>query len=255
MFCAWLFMSFHFTLMKVPSSERRLSVYTVQIGSLLYLVLYCLCIIIILLLIIYAAYHFYHLKLLNFSLLILFPVLFKQTGLSVFLAYFVAMGIPFAILIALSLCIQNAFLVSSQLWLARWSSSNVTGSSENSRYLGIYAGLGSGQAVFVCASSFLMAFASYKASTILHEKLLVNVMHLALSFFEVTPTGRILNRFSKDVDMVDSVIPQVLMEVFRSAMGVVGVVFIICYSTPLFLAVLLPLAVIYFLTQVRRNFL
>ena len=170
-----------------------------------------------------------------------------------FVAYFVAMGIPFAILVSFSIFLQKAFLVSSQIWLAHWSSSNVTGSSENTRYLGIYAGLGSGQAVFVCSSSFLLAFASYKASTILHEKLLVNVMHLALSFFEVTPTGRILNRFSKDVDMVDSVIPMVLQELFRSAMGVVGVVFIISYSTPFFLVVLLPLAVIYLLTQVRRS--
>lgn len=164
-----------------------------------------------------------------------------------------SMGILFSIFVFLAIFIEKAFLVSSQIWLAHWSSSNVTGSSENSRYLGIYTGFGCGQAVFVCISSFVMAHASFKASTILHEKLLVNVMHLALSFFEITPTGRILNRFSKDVDMVDSVIPNVLLEVFKSGLGIVGVIFIISYSTPIFLSILLPLAVIYFLTQVRRS--
>ena len=95
-----------------------------------------------------------------------------------------------------------------------------------------------------------MAYASFKASTTLHEKLLVNIMHLALAFFEVTPTGRILNRFSKDVDMVDSVIPTVLQQFLGSSFNVLGVVFIISFATPLFLAVLFPLALLYFITQV-----
>ena len=160
------------------------------------------------------------------------------------------MGIGFTIFFFLSLILSTASLVSSQIWLAYWSSSNITDTSENSRYLGIYAGIGVGQAVFVTASSFLMAYASYKASAALHEKLLVNILHLALAFFEVTPTGRILNRFSKDVDMVDSVIPTVLQQFFGSTFNVIGVIFIISFTTPLFLTVLFPLALLYVLTQV-----
>ncbi len=160
------------------------------------------------------------------------------------------MGIGFTVFLFLSLILSTASLVASQIWLAHWSSSNITDTSENTRYLGIYAGVGLGQAVFVTASSFLMAIASFRASTALHEKLLLNIMHLALAFFEVTPTGRILNRFSKDVDMVDSVIPMVLQQFLGSSFTVVGVVFIISFSTPLFLAVLFPLALLYFVTQV-----
>ena len=160
------------------------------------------------------------------------------------------MGTGFTVFLFLSLILSTASLVASQIWLARWSSSNITDTSENTRYLGIYAGVGLGQAVFVTASSFLMAIASFRASTALHEKLLLNIMHLALAFFEVTPTGRILNRFSKDVDMVDSVIPMVLQQFLGSSFTVVGVVFIISFSTPLFLAVLFPLALLYFVTQV-----
>ncbi|XP_028401273.1 multidrug resistance-associated protein 1-like [Dendronephthya gigantea] len=168
---------------------------------------------------------------------------------SVLLSYFVAMGIIFTVLIFLSLILSTTCLVSSQIWLARWSTSNITASSENTRYLGIYAGIGIGQAIFVTSSSFLMAYASFKASTALHEKLLVNIMHLALAFFEVTPTGRILNRFSKDVDMVDSVIPTVLQQFLGSSFNVLGVVFIISFATPLFLTILFPLTLLYFITQ------
>ena len=160
------------------------------------------------------------------------------------------MGVSFTVFVFLSLILSTVCLVSSQIWLAHWSSSNITDSSENSRYLGIYAGIGCGQAVFVTASSFLMAYASFRASLVLHEKLLVNVMHLALAFFEVTPTGRILNRFSKDVDMVDSVIPMVLQQFLGSGFNVIGVIFIISFATPLFLVVLLPLGLLYIFTQV-----
>ena len=109
------------------------------------------------------------------------------------------MGVGFTVFIFLSLILSTSGLVASQIWLAHWNSSNITGSSENIRYLGIYAGIGIGQVAFVTTSSFLMAYASFKASSALHEKLLVNIMHLALAFFEVTPTGRILNRFSNDI--------------------------------------------------------
>lgn len=165
-----------------------------------------------------------------------------------------AIGIGFTIFLFMFLILSTASLVSSQIWLAHWSSSNITDSSENTRYLGIYAGIGVGQAVFVSASSFLMAFASYRASISLHRKLLVNIMHIALTFFEVTPTGRILNRFSKDLDMVDSVIPQVVEQFLGSSISIIGVMFVISFTTPLFLAVLFPLGILYFVTQVGEQY-
>ncbi|XP_046853052.1 multidrug resistance-associated protein 1-like isoform X2 [Xenia sp. Carnegie-2017] len=172
-----------------------------------------------------------------------------RVKISVLLSYFSATGFGFTALVFISLLLSTASLVSSQIWLARWSSSNITDTSENTRYLGIYAGIGLGQTIFVTASSFLMVYASFGASSTLHEKLLTNIFHLALLFFEVTPIGRIINRFSKDMDMVDEVIPQVLMQCLGSSFNVLGVVFIISFSTPLFLCVLFPLTLLYILTQ------
>ena len=166
-----------------------------------------------------------------------------------------AMGVGFTVFIFLSLILSTSSLVASQIWLAHCSSSNITGSSKNARYLGIYAGIGIGQAVFVTTSSFLIAYASFKASSALHEKLLVNIMHLALAFFEVTPTGRILNRFSYDIDMVDSVIATLLQQFLGSSFNVLGVMFVISFATPLFFTVLFPLGVLYICIQVCISFL
>lgn len=40
--------------------------------------------------------------------------------------------------------------------------------------------------------------------------LLKNVLHWPMELFDTTPLGRVLNRFSKDVDTVDNVLPQVI---------------------------------------------
>lgn len=41
----------------------------------------------------------------------------------------------------------------------------------------------------------------------LHKMLLKNIMHSPMSFFDITPIGRIVNRFSKDIDIVDIMLP------------------------------------------------
>lgn len=49
-----------------------------------------------------------------------------------------------------------------------------------------------------------------RAAIILHKFLLVNVMRLPVAFFDVNPTGRLLSRFSKDIDDIDGRLPRCL---------------------------------------------
>lgn len=49
--------------------------------------------------------------------------------------------------------------------------------------------------------------ACWRAAKILHALLLDNVLKTPLQFFEVTPVGRILSRFSKDIDVLDTSLP------------------------------------------------
>lgn len=59
-------------------------------------------------------------------------------------------------------------------------------------------------------SDLLPKIGGLRASTELHRILLANIMRLPMTFYWVNPTGRILVRFSKDIDVVDGPLPRQL---------------------------------------------
>lgn len=75
-------------------------------------------------------------------------------------------------------------------------------------------------------------------------------MRLAMSFFDTTPSGRILNRFSKDVDVIDNVLPMTMQFWIMMFFNVLAILVVISYSTPIFLAVIPPIGLLYYFIQV-----
>lgn len=106
-------------------------------------------------------------------------------------------------------------------------------------------------AFFVFAYSLLMANRCVSASLSLHSAMLLAVLRAPLAFFDTTPIGRIMNRFSRDIDTVDSVLPEIFESWITSAFNVLSTVIILCYATPIFIAIAVPLGVLYFFAQVR----
>lgn len=88
-----------------------------------------------------------------------------------------------------------------------------------------------------------------KASAKMHTSMLINILKSPSAFFDTTPLGRIVNRFAKDVDIVDKQLPLNLKQWLRCLFQVVGIILVISYSTPIFLAVIVPLGIIYLLVQ------
>lgn len=159
-----------------------------------------------------------------------------------------------SVCIVLFILIGEGASVGSGIWLARWSSTNVTSDKERDLFLGVYGGLGMSQAVFVLFASIAMALGSRVASRQLHQRMLVNIMHSPMSFFETTPQGRIMNRFSKDISSIDDIVPRTLITFLRTTCTVTGAIFTISFATPIFLAVILPLGALYIFVQVMAAF-
>lgn len=118
-------------------------------------------------------------------------------------------------------------------------------------YLGVYAALGMSQGFMVMFASILLAVGSINGARLLHRRLLVNILRSPMSFFDTTPLGRIVNRFSKDIYLIDEAIPRSLRMFIAIFFSVISTIVVISYSTPIFLSAVLPLAIIYVLTQVR----
>lgn len=99
-------------------------------------------------------------------------------------------------------------------------------------------------------SSFTLAMAGIGAARKLHEALLDNKMHTRQSFYDTTPIGRIINRFSKDIYVIDEVIPPTILMFLATFFTSLSTMIVIVSSTPLFAVVIIPLAFVYVFVQV-----
>uniref|UniRef100_A0A0U9HSD9 Putative ABCC protein n=1 Tax=Chrysomela populi TaxID=154003 RepID=A0A0U9HSD9_CHRPP len=66
----------------------------------------------------------------------------------------------------------------------------------------------------------------------LHNKMFSNVLKAPMRFFDTNPSGRILNRFSKDIGAMDEILPRASLEaiqIFLVMIGILGMVFIVSY--------------------------
>lgn len=66
----------------------------------------------------------------------------------------------------------------------------------------------------------MFSLAALNAAVKLHASLLHNVMHLPMQFFNVTPLGRLLGRFSNDMNSVDNYLQYIFKGAFACMISV-----------------------------------
>ncbi|XP_060078893.1 ATP-binding cassette sub-family C member 10-like [Ylistrum balloti] len=130
------------------------------------------------------------------------------------------------------------------------SSNNATSSEDDIRfYLTVYGCLAGANSLFTLARAFLFAYGGICAAKILHHKLLEKILRAPMSFFDITPIGRILNRFSSDLYAIDDSLPFIMNIFLAQLYGILGTIAITCYGLPWFALLLVPLGAIYYKIQ------
>lgn len=158
----------------------------------------------------------------------------RQVGdTRVYLYYFKATGYLNAALFFVYELVFVGLEYFPTVWLSWWSDANNRDPNEDiGYYLGVY---GAFQAAFLLA---LFLGARHTANTMvvssgryLHEQLIQAVIKAPMSFFSVTDTGVILNRFSQDLQLIDAELPISLLLFGANGFGAVALAIIVLVAS------------------------
>lgn len=175
-----------------------------------------------------------------------------QVNWNVYKAYAKACNPRNVFIFLLTTVLTVIFNVASNVWLKHWSEVNTKYgyNPDVGKYLGFYFLLGIGfSACSLIQTSFMWVFCTIEGSRVMHNGMATSVLRAPMSFFETTPIGRILNRFSNDIYKIDEILGRVFGQFFSNSAKVLFTIIVICFSTWEFIFIAGPLAVLYIYYQ------
>eukprot|EP01038_Epipyxis_sp_PR26KG_P009307 gene9307-12539_t len=173
---------------------------------------------------------------------------------SVYKHYLRAGGWYNALAVLIFLILTQVCNLGANFYLTYWGTQTINqkdhghpmSSGTNLQYLEVFACLSLSGVFLIVLRGLTLAQVQLNASLKLHHDVLSRVMGAPVAFFDVTPIGRIINRFSSDMSTVDEVISQTISQVSNSFFSCLGALAGIAIATNgVFIAVLFPLAWIY----------
>ncbi|XP_017568412.1 multidrug resistance-associated protein 4 isoform X1 [Pygocentrus nattereri] len=198
-------------------------------------------------------------------------------GVRIYLKYLTA-GANILVLVGfilLNLLAQASYIL-QDWWLAYWTSEqekldmlnrnltftnsingsldqNVTQQLSLDFYLGIYSGLTVGTVIFGFMRSLMMFNALVRSAQTLHNRMFNCILRTPVRFFDINPIGRILNRFSKDIGHLDSLLPWTFVDFIQVFLQIIGVIAVAASVIPWIMIPVLPLLIVFLF--LRRYFL
>uniref|UniRef100_A0A8C0BW11 Multidrug resistance-associated protein 1 n=1 Tax=Buteo japonicus TaxID=224669 RepID=A0A8C0BW11_9AVES len=178
-------------------------------------------------------------------------IIYAYVKATVYWDYMKAIGLFISFLSILLFMCNHIASLASNYWLSLWTDDPVINGTQqytNVR-LGVYGALGISQGIAVFGYSMVVSIGGIFASRHLHLNLLHNVLRSPMSFFERTPSGNLVNRFSKEIDTIDSTIPPIIKMFMGSTFNVIGACIIILLATPIAAVIIPPLGLVYLFVQ------
>lgn len=168
---------------------------------------------------------------------------------SVYKEYIMASGsVLNAPLTLILLVVAQGANIATSLWLSYWTSDHF--SLPTAVYIGIYAGLGVAQVVLLFAFMVALSILGTRASRKMLHLAVTRVLRAPMAFFDTTPLGRITNRFSRDVDVMDNNLADAMRMYFFSVSGILSTFALIIAFFHYFAAALVPLFIVFLASTV-----
>ncbi|TFK23809.1 ATP-dependent bile acid permease [Coprinopsis marcescibilis] len=149
-------------------------------------------------------------------------------------------GVSWGPWLLLLLTLTQFASVGNALFLGFWSSESIPGLAQG-HYMAIYAGRMQVNRVL----TGVIRLAALKASFTLGKRALQGVLRAPMSFFDTTPMGRVLSRFSKDQDTLDIDMAMVSFQYLDTLFRIFGTVGLVFYVFPYLGTIFVPLVTIY----------
>ncbi|ODV80944.1 uncharacterized protein CANTADRAFT_4932 [Suhomyces tanzawaensis NRRL Y-17324] len=113
-------------------------------------------------------------------------------------------------------------------------------------FLSFYILCGITSGAMILFSSFVVwTFCIVKGSAYFHERMANSVLRAPMSYFETTPIGRILNRFTDDISTIDMSLPWMLIMLVSSVLLGIMAIGIIIINLPIMFFLIIGLVVVY----------
>ncbi|KAF8310766.1 P-loop containing nucleoside triphosphate hydrolase protein [Clavulina sp. PMI_390] len=151
----------------------------------------------------------------------------------------------------LSILLQYAGEACQKFWVRYWGESYQTTASlshglppvedDAIPYLAIYIAIQAGTAFFTAIRHIPKVYATLRASRRIYGDMLLSVIRTPIRWFDQTPSGRILNRFSKDINLVDGELQGQIEGTVAMGIACITTIVVVVSVTPLFF---FPLAII-----------
>ena len=141
-------------------------------------------------------------------------------------------GAPAVLLVLLLFGVQNGATAMGNWWLSYWSSHAESSKHSQKWFLSIYAYFAVGSILVTLLLRLAVAFVGVHGARKLHEGIVQTILRGYMSFFDTTPLGRILNRFSQDQYTVDEKLPGSFASFFNTFFSVMSTVVVISSVTP-----------------------
>lgn len=171
--------------------------------------------------------------------------------------YLTSGGFFLLFLMIFSKLLKHSVIVAIDYWLATWTSTdnrkefgNADVQNTGKTYHVAVFGILSGAGIVLCLiTSLTVEWMGLTAAKNLHHNLLNKIILGPIRFFDMTPLGLILNRFSADTNIIDQHIPPTLESLTRSTLLCLSAIGMISYATPWFLVALMPLGIAFYFIQ------